>query len=80
MRSGTGTFSAIKQNIKATAADLGTKRWMVRQPQLCWKCQKDKPITGGTFKLFGGGVRRFICGDCIAEKQAALAKANGAPE
>lgn len=71
-------YSILRENMTATAADTATKRWMQGKWQICWKCQKDKPTGGGSLKFFGGGVRRFICRDCIAAKQAAIAAAAGA--
>lgn len=65
------TFSAVRENIKALSADAGTKRWMNSRPQLCWKCQKDKPMKGGSIKMFGS-IRRFICVDCVLTKQVEL--------
>lgn len=78
MSNGMQKFSILRQNIAATSADANTKKWMRGKPQLCWKCQKDKQSAGGSFKFFGGGVRRFVCRDCIEAKQAAIAKATGA--
>jgi hypothetical protein len=46
---------------------------MSRRPQMCWKCQKDKPMKNGTIKMFGT-VRRFICADCVLAKQIELAR------
>lgn len=70
------SFSAVQENIRALDPDQQTKRWMNRRPQMCWKCQKDKPPKGGSFKFFGS-VRRFICVDCVLTKQTALAKERG---
>lgn len=77
MSSGMQKFSILRQNIAATSADANTKRWMNGKPQLCWKCQKDKSVKGGSFKFFGT-VRRFICVDCVLAKQVAIAKATKA--
>ena len=66
-------FNIVKQNIAATSADIKTHQWLNRRPQLCWKCQKDKPLKGGSLKFFGT-VRRFICVDCVLAKQVAIAK------
>ncbi len=72
----TKTFNAVQQNIYALDPDAQTKRWMSRKPQLCWKCQKDKPPKGGSFKFFGT-VRRFICVDCVLAKQTELMNKQG---
>ena len=72
----TKTFNAVQQNIRALDPDAQTKQWMNRKPQLCWKCQKDKPPKGGSFKFFGT-VRRFICVDCVLSKQTELMKTQG---
>lgn len=65
------TFSAIQQNIQATSGLLDNERRMVRKKQLCWKCQNDKPLLGGSLKFFGGGVRRFICKQCVDNREKA---------
>jgi hypothetical protein len=69
-------FNVVQQNIRALDPDAKTRRWMLGQPQMCWKCQKDKPLFGGTIKMFGS-VRRFICVDCVLAKQVELARAKG---
>lgn len=70
-------FNVVKQNIEATRDNLATKRWMTGKPQMCWKCQKDKIMKGGSIKMFGT-VRRFICVDCVLAKQVAIASSDGA--
>ena len=66
-------FSPLQENIKAYAAHSKTKKWMSGKPQLCWKCQKDKHLLGGTLKFFGP-LRRFICVDCVLAKKVEIAK------
>jgi hypothetical protein len=73
MSKGNHNFSAVEENIRALSADTQTKKWMSRRPQMCWKCQKDKPMKNGTIKMFGT-VRRFICADCVLAKQIELAR------
>lgn len=68
MNNGTHKFNMAKENIRALDADVQTKRWMRGRPQMCWKCQKDKPLKNGSIKMFGN-VRRFICVDCVLAKQ-----------
>lgn len=68
------SFSALQENIKAIEAQSKNNRWMSRKPQLCWKCQKDKPMMGGAIKFFGP-IRRFICIDCVLAKKAEIARA-----
>lgn len=77
MSNGSYKFNAVQQNLQATASDINTKRWMNTRPQMCWKCQKEKQMAGGSIKFFGT-VRRFICKDCVEAKQAALATTTGA--
>lgn len=67
-------FSPLQENIKALDAYSKNNRWMSRRPQLCWKCQKDKPMMGGAIKFFGA-IRRFICIDCVLAKKAEIARA-----
>ena len=72
----TKTFNVVQQNLAATKDHYATRRWMNNKPQLCWKCQKDKPPKGGSFKFFGT-VRRFICVDCVLTKQTELMQQRG---
>jgi len=67
------TFSPLQENIKTLEPSFETKRWMNAHKNLCLRCQKDKPIKGGSVKFFGG-LKRFICVDCI---QAKLSKTEG---
>jgi hypothetical protein len=70
------TFSVLRENLRATNAEFQNKQRMSRTLQLCWKCQKDKPLKGGALKFFGT-VRRFICLNCVEAKVAAIAAAKG---
>jgi hypothetical protein len=76
MTHGTQKFNVVQQNISATSPEIKNKRWMNQKPQMCWKCQKDKSMLGGSLKFFGT-VRRFICVDCVFAKYAAIDKATG---
>ena len=71
-------FSAVQQNIDALDAELSNRRRMARYPQLCWRCQKDKSLAGGSIKMFGS-VRRFICKDCVEEKKAKVVNTQEKP-
>jgi hypothetical protein len=71
MNTGISKFNAVTENIRALDAKTKNEKWMKTRPQLCWKCQKDKNISGGSLKFFGN-VRRFICCDCVLAKQVAL--------
>lgn len=67
-------FSALRQNITATNGLLQNKSRMATSKQLCWRCQKDKPLLGGNITMLGGNipgaVRKFICMDCRGEMRA----------
>lgn len=73
MTNGIKKFNVVQENIAATSAKINNERWMSQRPQMCWKCQKDKPLKGGALKFFGT-VRRFICVDCVFAKYAVIAK------
>ena len=64
-------FNVMHQNMTALAPMLADNEYKSRRPQMCWKCQQDKPLKGGKMKFFGGGLRRFICKSCVDEKQKA---------
>ena len=64
----------MQENIRALGPEKQNNRWMTGRPQMCWKCQQEKRLLGGSIKMFGT-VRRFICVDCVLAKKAELAKA-----
>lgn len=74
MSQGQGAFRPASLAIRQKNAEAGNNRWMSGKPQLCWRCQKDKPLKGGKITMLGGqapgAVRKFICADCIDAKQA----------
>lgn len=70
------SFNVVQENIRALGADLANQKRMNERPQMCWKCQKEKHIKGGSLKFFGS-VRRFICVDCVLAKQVAIAREKG---
>jgi hypothetical protein len=67
-------FSALQENIRALDPQRQTQKWMNNRPQMCWKCQQNKRVFGGSIKMFGN-LSRFICVDCVRTKQAELANA-----
>ena len=73
---GNGYGKVIGQNVAALSGQLHNEQRMNRKWKMCWKCQKDKPVFGGSLKMMGGYVpgalARFICKDCIEAKQAEL--------
>lgn len=77
MSSGYGTFLPGSFAVAQKSAKASNNKWMNGKLQLCWRCQKDKPLKGGQITMLGGqtpgAVRKFICADCIEEKQAKLA-------
>jgi hypothetical protein len=74
--SGGNKFSVLRQNIVATNAQMQNERRMVMHKNMCWRCQKGKPLKGGKLKFFGEGApRMFVCADCLAEKAAAKEQA-----
>ena len=40
-----------------------------RKGRLCWVCQKEKNPRGGTTKTWPGG-QKFVCADCVKEREA----------
>lgn len=70
---GYGVFSPTKQALVRQAPMNDNNRRMSRQWQLCWRCQKDKPLLGGSINMLGGNipgaVRKFICLDCLNAMQ-----------
>lgn len=71
---GTGAFNPKAQAVNQKTPNLNNNRRMSRTWQMCWKCQKDKPLLGGSITMLGGyvpgTVRKFICADCLQAKQA----------
>lgn len=72
-KSGYGAFSPAKQASTQKTPEANNNRRMARSWQLCWRCQKDKPLLGGSIQMLGGyvpgAVRKFICLDCLNEKK-----------
>lgn len=73
------TFNPVQQAVQSTRgfSQEAQRRFPL---SLCWKCQKDKPkSTGktsflvphkGTRLTVGNAPKKFICLDCLNEKQA----------
>lgn len=69
----------LAENLHATAPTNAFKSWMSKRKRMCWKCQKDKPLSGGKLTKANGSkgrtpfstIDKFICGDCVALKGVA---------
>jgi len=66
---GFSKFNVVRQNIAAYKAESNNNQRMLNHRQMCWKCQKEKPLKGATMKFFGS-VRMLICADCVTSKKA----------
>jgi hypothetical protein len=72
---GLGQRSYVKENLLGYSATRDLNRFRASQTKLCWKCQKDKPQSGGsaqTLDGFGGSVHKFVCKDCLDAKERNL--------
>ena len=67
---GQSAVKILAENFVATRPDEATKKWMSKRPHMCWKCQKDKSALGGHLKMWAGGPMKFICRDCLEEKES----------
>jgi hypothetical protein len=70
---GFGTRNIFSENNLAHSATKITAKWRKTRTQLCWKCQKDKPIIKGvTLDSIEGFTSRslvkFICFECKEAK------------
>ena len=67
-----GTKSVLKENMMAVNPHRQFQREANQKPQMCWKCQKDKPVRGGEITMIGGMVkgalRKFNCKECVEER------------
>jgi hypothetical protein len=73
---GHGVKSVVAENLFATHAKDDNSRWMYNKGLMCWKCQQTKPRKGGEETMMGGfigGIRKFICQDCVEAKQRSIA-------
>ena len=54
-------FSVVAQNLAAVNPRLGNEQKM-RKKQMCWKCQCDEPLFGGSLRFVGSdrSTRIFI--------------------
>ena len=71
---GQGQRSFVAENLLGYTATRDLNRYRLSRKKLCWKCQKDKPQSGGsaqTLDGFGGSVHKFICRDCLDAKEKA---------
>lgn len=75
MSSGYGTYRPAARAIAQKTVELENNRRNSGHWSLCWRCQKDRPIYGGSIKFFGS-VRRFICKGCI-DARSGIAKVEG---
>lgn len=60
-------LNVLQENQVAVAGLLDNHRRKAGHPQTCWRCQKEKLLKGGSIKMLGPGLRRFLCADCLAE-------------
>lgn len=74
MTSGYGAYRPAGLAIAQKSAEASNNKRMKGKWQMCWRCQKDKPLHGGSIQMLGGmvpgTVRKFICADCLKAKQA----------
>lgn len=74
MSSGYGAYRPAALAISQKSAAARNEKRMNGKWQLCWRCQKDRPLHGGSVQMLGGRVpgtvRKFICADCLKSKQA----------
>lgn len=72
-KTGYGAFNPAKQASVQRAPLNNNNRRMSRKWQMCWRCQEDKPLLGGSVTMLGGhipgAVRKFICLDCLNAMQ-----------
>jgi hypothetical protein len=72
---GQGQRSFVAENLLGYTATRDLNRYRLSRKKLCWKCQKDKPQSGGsaqTLDGFGGSVHKFICRDCLDAKERSM--------
>lgn len=67
-------FNVLQQNTRALSGMLDFQQYKAGRPQMCWKCQQEKYLKGGAVTMLGGGLRRFVCADCLAAKAARKAE------
>jgi len=65
---GTGFKNTLAENLTAIRPQLDAKRHLNTRWKMCWKCQQNKPPTGGDLKIVPG-LMRFICKDCVDKKK-----------
>ena len=67
---GNGFRNVLAENMFAAAPDQRHTQWRNTRPKMCWKCQKDKPVSGGYLRIVPG-LAKFICKDCMDAKAEA---------
>lgn len=61
------SYDPKKMAIRALSEESYEKQKLKLKKRLCWSCQKDKPVSGGSQKMWIG-LHKFICKDCCEEK------------
>ena len=72
---GHGAYGIIADNLNAVNPLLAAQTAQNRKKKLCWKCQKDKYITGGRL-LIKPGFMLFVCKECEDVKAERLKEKN----
>ena len=56
-------FSVVAQNLNSVNPKLANDKYMRGRKQMCWKCQCDKNLLGGSMRFLGAdrSTRIFIC-------------------
>lgn len=61
-------FDPKKQAFSSRSEELRIKRQWTKK-KTCWKCQKDKPVAGGSLTV-RPNFFKFICKQCCEAKKA----------
>jgi hypothetical protein len=68
---GRTVFSVVANNMHAFQARLDNETRTNRKPKMCWKCQKEKNVSGGRM-VIKPGLHMFVCKDCEDAKAARI--------
>jgi hypothetical protein len=67
---GNGFKNVVAENLRTTSALRSNQKQMNYRRKLCWRCQKDQHVFGGSIKIYPGGLMKFICKDCLQAMEA----------
>ena len=58
-------FNPMSQGGNVLKTIRAQEKWMHKQLQLCWKCQKDSVPQRGCVIELSPGLKKYVCKTCV---------------